>query len=285
MSFNHQIAAPLISQEGQQGNGQAGVAVANSETSSSSSGSNECCLDCCLSFKVDKIKRLFRSLSIFNGLCISFVGVMEVFAWTTCSETKCCLTWQNFSKIFLPLYTFVAGILLAVAEMRLDMFHSKLAGSCGFLFSYNLRIFYIILAGTLCFSMECSAYSYIGYLCGSYSVLNAIVSCYIISNHPGMVELTGHDDIDNSRLMQNYGFGTPSPYSSNEGWGSNYSQPAADAHENPYELESLVARNSLPSSEGHAGSDAPKDGVEVAKAGQKDDTDVYLNPFAADNTF
>ena len=133
--------------------------------------------------------------------------------------------------------------------------------------------------------MECSAYSYIGYLCGSYSVLNAIVSCYIISNHPGMVELTGHDDIDNSRLMQNYGFGTPSPYSSNEGWGSNYSQPAADAHENPYELESLVARNSLPSSEGHAGSDAPKDGVEVAKAGQKDDTDVYLNPFAADNTF
>ena len=58
-----------------------------------------------------------------------------------------------------------------------------------------------------------------------------------------------------------------------------------EMNENPYELESLVARNSLPSSEGHAGSDAPKDGVEVAKAGQKDDTDVYLNPFAADNTF
>ena len=100
-----------------------------------------------------------------------------------------------------------AGLLLIIAEMRLNMCHERLSGNCGFLFSYNFRVLYILLSGTLCFSMECSQYVYVGYIAGSVSIMNAIFSCFMISNHPGMVQLTGHDDIDNARLLSNYGIG------------------------------------------------------------------------------
>ena len=110
------------------------------------------------------------------------------------------------------------------------------------------------------------------------------MSCYIISNHPGMVELTGHDDIDNARLMQNFGFGPRSVYSSNEGWGSNYGQaPSDSAHEeNPYELETMSAKSTFPPINNES---TPKDGVDVSNAEGNENVDAYLNPFAAENTF
>ena len=160
---------------------------------------------------------------------------------------------EEFFKIFLPLYTVVAGLLLIIAEMRLNMCHERLSGNCGFLFSYNFRVLYILLSGTLCFSMECSQYVYVGYIAGSVSIMNAIFSCFMISNHPGMVQLTGHDDIDNARLLSNYGIGnnygqmSKNPYAyqqqhdveqqqqqQQEGWGANYNNNNTNVQQHEY---------------------------------------------------
>ena len=219
--------------------------------------------DCCYKLPVEKVKSSFHCISILNGLCIAFVGVMEIWAfglnWTAnddvCKSTKCCLKWNTFSKIFLPVYTVIAGLLLVVAELRLQACHERLSGNCGFLFSYNFRVLYILLAGTLCFSMECSQYIYVGYIAGTISAMNAIFSCFMISNHPQMVELTGHDDIDNARLLQNYG---------HYAYKLHDEKPMRDGGMTPSETsaESLNM-----------------------KAASSSEVDAYLNPFAADNSF
>jgi hypothetical protein len=265
---------------------------------------------CCYKLPVDTVKFWFHVISIFNGLCIAFVGVMEVWAfglnWTaddaSCNATKCCLKWQNFSKIFLPLYTVIAGLLLVIAELRLNVFHERLSGNCGFLFSYNIRVLYILLAGTLCFSMECSQYLYVGYIAGSVSVINAVFSCFMISNHPQMVLLTGHDDIDNARILANYGIGenygqmSKDPYAyqqqqdhQEEGWGANYNN---NLHNNVPQQRDDGLKSPLTNSisNNKNNDNTPKDGL--YNNGRSDNNnhgnekiDEYLNPFAADNTF
>jgi hypothetical protein len=254
------------------------------------SGGEDCC-GCCLKMRVEKVQGVFRFVSIVNGMCIAFVGIMDIFAWGTCSSTHCCLTWNTFSKMFLPVYTVAAGFLLAVAEMRLAACHTNLSSNCGFLFSYNLRVLFILLAGTLCFCMECGAFSYVGYLAGSYSMCNALFSCFMISNHPGMVELTGHDEIDEARKLQQYGFNSQPLVASNapsqDPFGSGekpYEMTPTKTNDgeggNPFVSSSMASNSNMSSSTGLLHNDI-SDGLQQHK---RVESDPYLNPFAADNT-
>ena len=293
----------------------------NNQSQAQPSATDGTICGCCYKLPVDTVKFWFHFISIFNGLCIAFVGVMEVWAfglnWTeddaSCNATKCCLKWKSFSKIFLPLYTVVAGLLLIIAEMRLNMCHERLSGNCGFLFSYNFRVLYILLSGTLCFSMECSQYVYVGYIAGSVSIMNAIFSCFMISNHPGMVQLTGHDDIDNARLLSNYGIGnnygqmSKNPYAyqqqhdveqqqqQQEGWGANYNNNNANVQQHEYNpFENQQNNNNLKTPLNKSSkndNNTPKDGLynnnndNNNNNSKKEKVDEYLNPFASDNTF
>ena len=75
-----------------------------SEMSQSYSGDDGAFCDCCYKLPVEKVKSSFHCISILNGLCIAFVGVMEIWAfglnWTAnddvCKSSKCCLKWITF---------------------------------------------------------------------------------------------------------------------------------------------------------------------------------------------
>ena len=98
--------------------------------------------DCCYKLPVEKVKSSFHCISILNGLCIAFVGVMEIWAfglnWTAnddvCKSTKCCLKWNTFSKIFLHLKhaTFATTTRLPYESITYRQNRITTVSECGF---------------------------------------------------------------------------------------------------------------------------------------------------------
>jgi hypothetical protein len=177
-------------------------ALDNVQQLQSPASNSKCCCNFC---SVNTTRRLLHSLGALNGVIIIMVGVVTGIGWvhncpspgcaaagTGFADTSCC--YCVWTDVILPCYTTFLGGILAIAELRLPCCHRRCKDGCGFMFSLTWRCFYLLFIGSFGFAIKCSAYTWVGWGAGVFTVLNVVLSCWIMNAHPGFLTLTGHEE-------------------------------------------------------------------------------------------
>lgn len=123
-------------------------------------------------WSADKVITVMRIGNFLNGVAMIGGAVLQLFTG---------VVGLDFQVLLLSVYITFFGLLLMCVECHMGFVDKLIRKMFGFLYSFCGRTIFILFAASINFAMD----SWVGYVIGSATLLNAIFNFYVIKFHPG----------------------------------------------------------------------------------------------------